>query len=102
MSAPTPPATPSAAAIRAAREITANCEHVYNIDGEFDTYVCAECVAKSLRAAYAIDAHPAPLTVERLAALLKEAPDFDTREWDDSVLRELAAWLLPRLTGERS
>ena len=49
------PSEPSEAATYAAREITANCEHTNNIDGEFDTFVCEACVRASLVAAYAAE-----------------------------------------------
>jgi hypothetical protein len=58
----------------------------------------------TLRAAYAVDRPAAPLpgpTVERLAALLREygALVIAGREHDAD---QQAAWLLPRLAGERA
>jgi len=51
------------------------------------------------------DARPTPLTVERLAALLKESrdhhPTFAAGCSCENCTQSLALWLLSRLTGEQ-
>jgi len=57
--------------------------------------------SQEIGAPYAIDARPVPLTVERLAALLGECLQLADTAYDDRWAQDRAAWLLPRLTGER-
>jgi len=84
------PAEPSTSAIEAAMNEW--------LESERETYRAV--VEASLRAAYAVD-RPAPphgLTVERLAALLREMDaKLIGRTGMDMAYQELAAWLLPRL-----
>jgi len=85
----TPPATPSAAAIDAA----INAFAWANDKG----LTSQGHIRHALVAAYAIDARPAPLTVERLAALLDEVCKDGVAIGVSSDI--IAQRLLPRLTG---